>query len=303
MACPARLARTGFADQAPLEAAVMKVSIVNRLSERGDGAANDDAIGWRIGSSEADFWVIDGATSVADQAYVPRAQSDPAWFAESLSSTLAEQGTSAAAEPEILLRNALASVRRRYAAAVGDIASVPVYAWPLASITFVRVSQAGRAIRFAGTCLGDCPAFVSDGRNWSAFWQPQVHGDQPSYLSGSPDRAEMKERIRRRRAEQHAKPGNVAGLDPDCVDHAGQVRFEAGKDAGLVLMSDGFARLFQDYRLASPEEVMRELETEGAAEALYARLREAEAHDTRAQPGLYKGGDDATVLAVRFDSE
>jgi hypothetical protein len=282
----------------------LSFSIVNRLSRKGDGAANDDAIGHCAAGVHADFWVIDGATSVADKTYVPRAASDPAWFAETLSSALEIEARAAEMKPEEVLANALTEVRTRYAAAVGGIDAVPVYARPLASITYVRASMEGGALSLDGICLGDCPAFASDGRAWATLWRPQVDGDPPHYLAGIVDRAEMKERIRRRRAEQHAHPSSgIAALDPACVEHAKRVRFEAGAGDGarLVLMTDGLARLFQEYRLMSAEEVMRELETEGGAERLYDRLRAAETSEAQVERGLYKGGDDASVISVRFD--
>ncbi|CAN5293423.1 hypothetical protein BH10PSE9_BH10PSE9_17700 [soil metagenome] len=279
----------------------MKFEIVNCLSSQGDGAANEDAVGHAHTPAYTDFWVIDGATSVADQAYVAGETSDPAWFAQELSREIALACVERELRLDDVLRQAIGRVRDRYVEAVGGLASVPVYAWPLAALTIVRASRRDGRLVFTGRCLGDCPAFVSDGA-WVPLWQPHTKGDQPAYLSENLDRVQLKERIRRRRSEQHAKPlMGVVVPDPDCVAYARHVHFEAGA-AHLVLMSDGFARLFQEYGLTRAEDVMRQLERPGTAEGLIARLREAE------QPGpadkrplIYKNGDDATVIAVAFD--
>jgi hypothetical protein len=279
----------------------VKFDIVNILSSQGDGAANEDAVGHSDMPAYADFWVIDGATPVADRAYVPGETSDPAWFAQSLSREIALASGSDLPVDDVL-RQAVGRVRDRYIAAVGGLASVPVYAWPLAALIFVRVSMLDGRTVFTGRCLGDCPAFVSDGA-WAPLWQPHTRGDQPAYLSENLDRAQLKVRIRQRRAEQHAKPSmGVVVPDPDCVAYATHVYFEAAGAARLVLMSDGFARLFQEYGLVRAEDVMRRLERPGAAEALLGNLRDAEQPaQADKRPLIYKNGDDATVIAVAFD--
>jgi hypothetical protein len=278
----------------------MKFDILNCLTAKGDGAANDDAVGHAAGRSHVDVWVIDGATSVADEVYVPGADSDPAWFAHTLSREIASASGSAMPVDDIL-RSAIASTRDRYVAATGGFSAVPVYAWPLAAMVFVRATEEAGRIVFHAHCLGDCLAFVSDGA-WKPLWQPQAKGDQPNYLREKLDRAQMKVRIRERRAEQHASPTmGIVVPDPACVANARHVSFAAGRTAGLVLMTDGFARLFQEYALTSAEKVMQELETPDAATGLLERLRTAERPSEAGKRHLiYKNGDDATIIAARL---
>ena len=279
----------------------MKVTVLNCLTAKGDGVANDDAVGHNASDGHADFWVIDGATSVADRAYVPGAASDPAWFAHSLSTGLAEAVRAPQRTIDEALRVAISGVRDRYLAAVGRMESVPIYAWPLAALTFVRVAATEDGLTFAGLCLGDCPAFARSAI-WRPLWQPQENGDQPVYLRENLDRTQLKQRIRQRREEQHAMPSmGVVVPDPACVDYATHIHFTSGPEARLVLMTDGFARLFQEYHLMAVDAVMTDLEAPGAAGTLLARLRAAERPDEAGRrPLIYKNGDDATVLAVAF---
>jgi hypothetical protein len=128
----------------------MRYSVV---SSAGSGSVNEDLVMVREGNGVTDIIVMDGATPLTPQRWIGAGASDPAWFvrqfAADLCALLQMDGSQ-----DSLVRQALGATRdawRRHARG-----NPPPYAWPVATLSWVRV----RAGRLELYCLGDCKTLL-----------------------------------------------------------------------------------------------------------------------------------------------
>src|SRR5262245_19682007 len=98
----------------------MDVKVTSSFSDKGDGDANEDVLGQFVASNSADFWVIDGATSVSDVQHIAGALSDPHWHANFLSSRFSAYAQKNLPIADILGR-AIVDTREAYAGLVGSL--------------------------------------------------------------------------------------------------------------------------------------------------------------------------------------
>ena len=274
----------------------MRVDLICCFSSRGSGRSNDDAAAHVVGDTWADFWVIDGATSVADVQYVPGMDSDPCWYAN----FLAGRFVSLAAEKVPLaqiLRRSIADARQAYEALVGRMSDVPVFAWPLAAVSYVRVLPSNDGSAVESLHLGDCSVFIaSEAAEAFALWDP---GNPEPPLASPAGRADLLPCLRQRRIEQHAAPtSGIAGFDPAAADHAVPASASIRGSFDIVLATDGLARLYKEYSLMTRAQFVAEATRSPATQSLLTTLRESEQRATGAV--FYKSQDDATLLAARI---
>ena len=125
---------------------------------------NEDLIAVLDTDCVCDLVVLDGASSVADADYIDAQQGDVAWFVQAFAAALAAAIAPATA-PDIAqgtaVRRAVDAVRDVFQARAGA-GTIPLYAHPLAALTWIRIEQHEDHLALSLYCLGDCKAFAFD---------------------------------------------------------------------------------------------------------------------------------------------
>jgi hypothetical protein len=257
-----------------------------------------------------DIVVLDGGSSVAAQDYICRETGDVAWFVRRFSAAFGKALAGHGAQ-EQLVRNALETVRAEFRQRTAGTA-VPVYAWPIAAMTWIRILPGRGGDELILYCLGDCKTVLRhpDGgvQDLDPWVNPQeaILQDAIGALAreGISDLAARRElllpMLRRRREEQNSAPSPGAL----CLAPAGPfaarrhaLRAEAG--AALLCMTDGFYRLVEPYGLLSDAALLQACAQEGL-DSLLARLRR---HEQAAGSGTgmaVKQADDASAVFWQF---
>jgi hypothetical protein len=280
-------------------------------SSAGKGRINEDVVVVYERDGYTDLVLMDGATPLTPERCVAAGASDPAWFvrrfAQDLGSVLR-----AAGDQEALVLEALEHTRAAYRAAGGH-ADVPPYAWPIATLAWVRVSDpdADGSHTLDLFCLGDSKILLQlpDGavRDLDPFENPQEQATQAAVAAlvaeGILDPAERWTRLlpmlRARRHEQNtAVNPAVLCLEPRGPFAARRTRLTAPAGALLLVLSDGLYRLVDTYGLHSDGSLLDACRARGL-DALLDELRAFEAGKEAA--GLAaKTADDASAIAWRF---
>jgi len=273
------------------------LTLVESISLAGDRKKqNDDA----CGQTGPRAWVIDGATDLHDQPLSGHA-SDASWLAQHLNRRLYEPfGDDWTASLRALSESAAASFHMTVKA--------PHERWrsPTASLLMVI----DRAPRLHGVELGDCRMFALDAEG-AAFAKGGREGAREAEAASAAkqsdahkpllERAETLERLRRGRAALN-QPGAewTFGLDPRCAEHARSWFIDVKTPAHLLLMTDGFAALADQYRAYDARALVRAALHKGLQE-LGRQLRAIESADADgARHPRFKASDDATALLLRL---
>ena len=280
-------------------------------SSAGKGRINEDVVVVHERDGYTDLVLMDGATPLTPERCLAAGASDPAWFvrrfAQDLGGVLRADG-----DQEALVMEALERTRAAYRAAGGH-ADVPPYAWPIATLAWVRVSDpdADGSHTLDLFCLGDSKILLQlpDGavRDLDPFENPQEQATQAAVAAlvaeGILDPAERWTRLlpmlRARRHEQNtaANPA-VLCLEPRGPFAARRTRVTAPPGAHLLVLSDGLYRLVDTYGLHSDGSLLDTCRARGL-DALVDELRAFEAGKEAA--GLAaKTADDASAIAWRF---
>lgn len=119
---------------------------------------NEDLIRVIEGDGLTDILVLDGATSVADTHHVDERRGDVAWFTHAFADALARAISPGVSQAQAVHR-ASDAVRQAYRLAAGEQA-VPLYAHPLAAMTWIRIRQLEDHLALSLYCLGDCKTFA-----------------------------------------------------------------------------------------------------------------------------------------------
>lgn len=277
----------------------------------GKGRINEDLVVVYERDGCTDLVLMDGATPLTDARGVAAGASDPAWFVRRFAQDLGGV-LRADASQETLVLEALEATRAAYRAAGGS-ADVPPYAWPIATLAWVRVREpdAAGAHGLELFCLGDSKVLLQlpDGaaRDLDPFENPQEKTTQAAVAAlvaeGILDPAERWTRLlpmlRARRHEQNtaARPA-VLCLDPRGPFAARTARATAPAGALLLLATDGLYRLVDTYGLHSDASLLDACRARGL-DALLDELRAFEAGKEAAGLGA-KTADDASAIAWRF---
>jgi hypothetical protein len=280
------------------------------VSSGAAGHGNEDHVAVFEQGNVADIVVLDGGSSVASQDYICRERGDVAWFVQRFSAAFGKALLGHGSQ-EQLVRKALDSVQAEFHERTAGLAA-PVYAWPIAAMTWIRIMPGRGASELILYCLGDCKTLLrrADGsvQDLDPWINPQeaVLQDAIAALAGEGvgDPAARRERLlpmlRRRREEQNTAPCPGAL----CLAPAGpfaarrhSVRVEAGST--LLCMTDGFYRLVDPYGLHTEASLAQACVREGL-DSLLAALRR---HEDAAGAGTamaVKQADDASAVVWHF---
>ncbi|QAY80038.1 protein phosphatase 2C domain-containing protein [Sphingosinicella sp. BN140058] len=271
----------------------MHLNLLQSISLAGHvGTPNDD----RVGAARQHAWVIDGATDLGPAGLVGT-QGGAAWLAGEAQAAFA------------------ASHARSIKALFGDVAAHVLAAWgrdrrrepegrwelPLASALAILVGESGLAIGW----LGDCAALLwrdgtvirlgpaADGRAAEAARAASLaeHG------LGSVKRSEpILENLRATRG----RPGlRVLSVDPALI-RPEFVHLPCAPGDELLLMSDGYATLIDDYAAFDAAGLFAAVRARGLAQ-VGVELRAIEQDDTACtRYPRFKSSDDATALWLRI---
>lgn len=268
-------------------------------------SSNEDLIAVFHGGGVCDLVVLDGASSVADTDYIDAQQGDVAWFVQAFAAAL-EAEIAPGVTQDAAVRRAVDAVRTGFDARAGA-ESIPLYAHPLAALTWIRIEQRADHLALSLYCLGDCKAFAFDAGGAVFDLDPYVNPheavlreamaalDTQDMLDPLLRRARLLPMLRARRESQHrARTPDVLCLAPQGAFQARALTRRLPLDAAVLAMTDGFYRLVDAYGLYTIEELVQRCRTRGLA-ALMDELRSFEAAHASGVMAV-KSADDASAV-------
>lgn len=279
---------------------------IETITSAGGSGHNEDLVeAWRSDGC-TDVVLLDGGTSVADRNYVDDAAGDVAWFVRTFRAELrnvARPGLSQADSVELAARRVREAFERE-----SKGMDVPLYAWPIAAMTWIRL----RGRELTTFCLGDCKAFLRypDGQvlDLDPYVNPQelVLQSELARLAeeGIVDPVARRERLmpmlRERRVFLNTSP-EPAVL---CMQPRGPFRprvrsAQAPHGAALLCMTDGFYRLVDTYELHTIEELASLVARDGLQAAMH-ELRSFEENCLGTDSLTVKSADDATAVMCKL---
>ncbi|MEE2879438.1 MAG: hypothetical protein VX593_10570 [Pseudomonadota bacterium] len=279
------------------------------LSRTGGSTPNDDRANGACGPEAGHAWVIDGATGVVQNTFIPGAESDAAWIAARLSQYF--EGLPISAAPvRVPMRRILGRIRDDYLLAISG-RDVPDYALPSAAGLFCGWERCARKIILRMTGLGDCSALLraADGTTHIIGDLTPGGGDADKLLQfdafrGAKDEASQQALwsfIKEQRSKMN-RPGGywVFSIAPEAASYLREQTFVLKPPVDILMMTDGFARLVDHFDWYTPETLIAAAEARGL-DALYDELRglEAAEPDCRAVPRVKKE-DDASAVFIRI---
>lgn len=275
------------------------LTFVEAISLAGDRKKqNDDACGFAGGRA----WVLDGATDMHGSPLTGWA-TDASWIAHFANQRLHAAGSGA--DMREVIRDASAQAAAAFSL-LSKGAAFEKWQSPISSLLMIEETPDG----VRGLDLGDSRVFALDaggavhaaggvigGRDAEAdAASKQTDSDKPLL-----ERTATIDMLRRNRAALN-KPGApwTFGIDPACADHARAWAFEFSRPAHILLMTDGFAVLADQYGAYDQAGLVRAV-TERGLQELGRELRAIEAADAGgAKHPRFKASDDATALLLRL---
>ncbi|MFZ6747061.1 protein phosphatase 2C domain-containing protein [Undibacterium sp. JH2W] len=254
-----------------------------------------------------DLLVFDGASSVAEQAYLGVDSGDAAWFVQQLAAALQQVSTPAMSQPDSV-ELALQTLHAHHQDLL-QAAAIPAYAWPIAALSWLRVQAGGaHASLYA---LGDCKTFLLDAQDkvhdLDPYDNPQegilktaIEKLKQEGLDEQARWARLLPMLRERRVAQNmsARP-SILCLHPQGRFAAREYDIQLTAGDRLLLMTDGFYRLVDSYQLYEDESLMQACANRGLA----AMMQELRAYEAGAASGMaVKKADDATIAILYVEA-
>lgn len=253
-----------------------------------------------------DLVIIDGGTSMAEREYIDPVNGDVVWFVNRFAAALGER-IETGLDQQAAVHAAVGAVFEEFQArSAGQ--DVPVYAWPIAALTWIRARNTDKGHRLELYCLGDCTALVRtpDGvvRDLDPFVNPQeailraeIAKLQAEGLSDPAARqARLLPMLRARREYQNTVAGtNSLCLRPNGPLGARTYAVDIAPGSGVLAMTDGFYRLVDTYGLHTPESLFALCTTAGLQAALD-QLRQFETVQAASSQTLKRADDASAIL-------
>jgi hypothetical protein len=277
---------------------------IHSISSPGHGTHNEDLVAVFERQGLTDIVIIDGATSVADQDYVDAQAGDVVWFVRGFARML-ERAISASRSQADSVQLAIDQLRAEFHAATGGV-EVPLYAWPIAAMTWVRIWEENGAATLQAYCLGDCKTLlrlpdgsVADIDPYINPYEDVLQGEMArlaleGIVEPAARRARLLPMLRARREFQNTTEGPVSlCLQPRGPVDVRRISMPIERGTQLLMMTDGFYRLVDPYQLYSPEGLAAACAGRGL-EALLAELRAYEQQGAASM--VVKRADDASAI-------
>lgn len=280
---------------------------IETITSAGGSGHNEDAVEVWHSEGCSDIVLLDGGTSVADRNYIDDVAGDVVWFVRTFCAELrsvVRADATQAESVELAVRRVRAAFERE---TKGE--DVPVYAWPIAALTWVRIRSDGTLVTF---CLGDCKAFLHYPNGQVLDLDPYVNPQELVLQSelarlaegGVIDPVTRRERLmpmlRERRVYLNTSP-EPAVL---CMQPRGPFRprastAQAPQGVTLMCMTDGLFRTVDTYQLHTIEQLAALIARDGLQAAMDA-LRDFEKQCRGAGRLAVKSADDATAVTCRL---
>lgn len=280
---------------------------IEHISAGGNPALqrNDDHVALFASAGVTDIVVIDGGSSVAERDYIDDIHGDVAWFVHAFTSAL-ERMLIPGRDQSECVGMAIADVRAQFRQLAAG-REVPAYAWPIAAMTWLRISQHDDAARASLYSLGDCKTllYTPNGSciDPDPFVNPQEAVLQDAIARLTADgiedplcrREHMLPMLRARRESQNMAPApGILCLEPNGPFRARLRRVELPHDASVLVMTDGFYRLVDLYGLYTDATLVEACINLGL-KAQLDELRNYEASSARTAARAVKASDDASA--------
>lgn len=265
-------------------------------------APSDDYFGFCRNRAGIHLWVIDGATSLSDRPCRLRPDMrDPAWFARALSAGMTRilrvSPASGGLTPRMLAPLLSELGDRYHAAAGGDLRS---YEIPLAAMTYLCLRQRGDSWDVTGLQYADCFHAIMRAAPRLPMGRTGPLPQTPRAASLPKDDATMQRLRDRRTAQIEDLVSTAISLRPESAACAEPISYCHRGPGFLIVGSDGFARLHQEYGLLPREQLMRRVAAGGALASVAAMRRFENAHPGHGRS--VKPADDATVMTAILSS-
>ena len=289
---------------------MVKLKILETVSRQGsEGKPNED----RFGSNTHCAFVIDGATGLGDQEYVPDQPSDAAWFA-GFPTRYLEKYLEAGSVPVSLFAEMISQAQKVFVNYL-DGGPAPRYSWPSASIAMLKATAEG--FYFIG--LGDCTAYVkSDEKPVEVYtaldqlgrWendQALHHVKRVGGISGADmlDDGQTLEYLREIRSHHNTEESDVwtLGLVEEAAQNLRQELITMKKSGAALICSDGFSSLAETYNRYTPEQLLEKALSRGLGSLIGELQHIEDDEDPRAiiYP-RFKRSDDATAVLVELSA-
>ncbi len=280
---------------------------IDHISAGADASHNEDMIAVFEHDGVTDIVMLDGATSVAERDYIDAAAGDVVWFVRQFCHRLEPRLHRERSQADSV-KAALSDVRQDFLECAGS--DVPLHAWPIAAMSWLRIAATGPAHALHAYCVGDCKTLLYREGSGVADLDPYVN-PQEGILQAEIERltragvdatarkAHLLPMLRARREQQNtmAAPA-ILCLDPRGELAARTFSLALGPGDVILGMTDGFYRIVDPYGLQSAGAMARRCVTEGVA-AVLADLRHFEADRQRADSGAVKRADDASAVVCK----
>lgn len=284
---------------------------IEHLTAGASAGRNDDHIAVFKGEDVTDILVIDGGTSVAERDYIDLIQGDVAWFVHAFTAAIGQALVSGRSQQDCVSA-AIENVLAAFELATHE-SPAPLYAWPIAALTWLRISERDGAAQASFYSLGDCKSLLYTPANGCVdldpFTNPQDAVLQAEIArlrsEGVTDAEQRRERmlpmLRARREFQNTAAGpTVLCLRPNGAFKPRLRSVELPAGASLLIMTDGFFRLVDPYGLYSEAELVDACLERGLG-AMLDQLRTYEAGNGGTGARAVKAADDASAVIWRVD--
>lgn len=284
------------------------LTVLDRISLGGrPDKPNEDA----MGEGGAVAFVLDGATGLGETPLM-RADSDAAWVARTAASALTAHAPGFAGDLDSLVYKAAIDVERAFRAErlreTYEAFEIP---WATLAICGVTAGQINLAF------LGDSRLLVRDEhgavhhfgaplkyrKGEQALAQKMIAGARGNRLGIESIRETVMPQLRASRAKVNTPEGYwLLGPDPRAAAHVVKSQLRIGAGAMVMLMTDGFYALIEDYKIYDDAGLIKAALGKGL-KTLGDELREIELNDPLGKrfPRM-KTSDDATALLVRVEA-
>lgn len=272
----------------------MPLDVLDWINDPGTpGKSGDDRFGYDASAGRA--WVIDGATDATDLKPFP-GESGAAWLAETFSSRLMQSAPEVGEDMQAYFGRVLMNVAAEAArASKVPLASLPSEALPVASSMWLR--RDGEACDFVWS--GDCFAIAEVAPGRTRLIGTEERADNETREAARMLAMSSAERWALLQAQRRGANDPARGLvmlNPKAAQYMSTLRLSLQDGAHVLLMTDGFYRFVEPYRLETPQSLIDRVLRDG----LLPTHRALRAHEAKPHSQRLKARDDAAAVLVRL---